>query len=158
MKAIEDASVVDGGVVMDDLILTKYNGVQINAGNVRGPIGPAGPEGPAGSGSDPVGAWNTPVLLNNWVNYDAAIFEPAGYYLDRNRVFMRGFIKNGSVGFELFNLAVGFRPFYNIILPVRTEGAPTRMEINTNGDVVLIFETGSNNTWVSLSNISFRID
>ena len=36
MKLIEDASVVDGEVVGDDLILTRYDESTINAGNVRG--------------------------------------------------------------------------------------------------------------------------
>lgn len=42
MLAIEAASIVDGEVVGDDLILTKHNGTTINAGNVRGATGPAG--------------------------------------------------------------------------------------------------------------------
>jgi Concanavalin A-like lectin/glucanases superfamily len=45
MLAIEAASVVDGDVVGDNLILTKHDGSQINAGSVRGPAGPQGPVG-----------------------------------------------------------------------------------------------------------------
>lgn len=45
MLAIEAGSVVDGDVVGDNLILTKHDGSQVNAGNVRGPVGPAGPVG-----------------------------------------------------------------------------------------------------------------
>lgn len=45
MLAIEAASVVDGDVVGDNLILTKHDGTQINAGSVRGPAGPQGPVG-----------------------------------------------------------------------------------------------------------------
>ncbi|MET0786409.1 MAG: LamG-like jellyroll fold domain-containing protein [Paenisporosarcina sp.] len=45
MAAIEAASVVDGDVVGNDLILTKHDGSTINAGNVRGPTGPVGPAG-----------------------------------------------------------------------------------------------------------------
>ncbi|HEY7418455.1 MAG TPA: LamG domain-containing protein [Ktedonobacteraceae bacterium] len=45
MLAIEAASVVDGDVIGDNLILTKHDGSQINAGNVRGPAGPQGPVG-----------------------------------------------------------------------------------------------------------------
>lgn len=37
MLAIEAASVVDGDVVGDNLILTKHDGSTIDAGNVRGP-------------------------------------------------------------------------------------------------------------------------
>jgi len=45
MLEIEAASVVDGDVVGDNLILTKHDGTQIDAGSVRGPVGPAGPQG-----------------------------------------------------------------------------------------------------------------
>jgi hypothetical protein len=166
MKAIEDASIVDGGVVLDDLILTKYNGVQINAGNVRGPIGPAGPNGvdgeagpagpagPAGSG-EPVGNWNAPVLLNSWANY-SSMYDPAGYYLHNNRVFIRGFIKSGAMDVSLFTLPLGFRPPFYLVIPVVTAGGPTRVEVRTNGDIILA--SGGTNAWVSISNVSFRVD
>lgn len=45
MLEIEAASVVDGLIVGDDLVLTKHDGTPINAGNVRGPVGPVGPAG-----------------------------------------------------------------------------------------------------------------
>ena len=45
MLAIEAASVVDGDVDGDNLILVKHDGSTINAGNVRGPAGDAGPAG-----------------------------------------------------------------------------------------------------------------
>ena len=45
MLAIEAASVVDGDVVGGNLILTKHDGSQINAGPVTGPTGPQGPQG-----------------------------------------------------------------------------------------------------------------
>ncbi len=46
MKQIEDSAIVDGDVIGDDLILTRFNAAQINAGNVRGPQGIQGPAGP----------------------------------------------------------------------------------------------------------------
>lgn len=49
MLAIEGASVVDGAVVGDDLILEKFNGSTINAGNVRGPQGVQGDPGTDGT-------------------------------------------------------------------------------------------------------------
>lgn len=45
MLAIEAASVVDGEIVGDNLILTKHDGSQIDAGDVRGPQGDVGPIG-----------------------------------------------------------------------------------------------------------------
>lgn len=49
MLAIEAASVVDGAVVGDNLILEKHDGSTINAGNVRGPQGIQGPAGTNGT-------------------------------------------------------------------------------------------------------------
>ena len=45
MLAIEAESIVDGDVVGDNLILTRHDGTQINAGSVRGPQGDQGPVG-----------------------------------------------------------------------------------------------------------------
>lgn len=42
MLEIEAASVVDGEVVGDDLVLTRHDGTTIDAGNVRGPAGTGG--------------------------------------------------------------------------------------------------------------------
>jgi microcystin-dependent protein len=43
MLAMEDATVISGAVVGDDLILTTKDGTEIDAGNVRGPQGDVGP-------------------------------------------------------------------------------------------------------------------
>ena len=59
MLEIEAACIVAGGVVVDDLILTKHDGSTINAGNVRGPQGIQGPQGDTG----PTGpAWSPTVV------------------------------------------------------------------------------------------------
>lgn len=42
MAEIEDASIVSGEIVGDDLILHTFGGDDVNAGDVRGPIGPSG--------------------------------------------------------------------------------------------------------------------
>lgn len=47
MLEIEAASVVDGDIVGNDLVLARHDGSIINAGNVRGPAGPTGPMGSA---------------------------------------------------------------------------------------------------------------
>jgi hypothetical protein len=53
MKIIEDETVVDGLVVADDLILKRRDGVEINAGYVRGPKGDQGDQGTPGVDADP---------------------------------------------------------------------------------------------------------
>lgn len=57
MDAIEAASVVDGDVVGNNLILTKHDGSTINAGNVKGPTGATGATGPTGPASIKLDAW-----------------------------------------------------------------------------------------------------
>lgn len=42
MQEIENSAIIDGDVVGDDLILTRFDTTTINAGNVRGPEGPPG--------------------------------------------------------------------------------------------------------------------
>lgn len=48
MQAIENASVIDGDIVGDNLILKRFDQTTINAGNVRGPQGIQGPAGQNG--------------------------------------------------------------------------------------------------------------
>ena len=43
MQEIEDQAIVTGAIVGDNLVLTRYDGGTINAGNVRGPTGATGP-------------------------------------------------------------------------------------------------------------------
>lgn len=82
MQEIEAASVVDGDVVAGNLILSKHDGSQINAGPV---IGPPGPVGPAGTGiPGEIKLWPGAALpvqvdygLWTWANGD--IFDIATY-------------------------------------------------------------------------------
>lgn len=52
MKEIEDAAIVGGAVVGDNLILTRFDEITIDAGVVVGPQGDTGPTGPPGGGAD----------------------------------------------------------------------------------------------------------
>jgi len=49
MKEIEDTTIVDGDVVAGELILTRRDGITINAGDVVGPQGNPGPQGDPGA-------------------------------------------------------------------------------------------------------------
>lgn len=85
MLDIEAASVVDGGVVSGNLILTKHDGTTIDAGPVIGPTGPAGPAGPANNGiPGEVRLWSGNVLpaqatYGKWVWADGAVYLVATY-------------------------------------------------------------------------------
>jgi microcystin-dependent protein len=85
MQEIEAASIIDGDVVGGNLILTKHDGTQINAGPV---LGPAGPQGPAGIAAAPIPGeiklWPSttlpePVAYGNWTWGNGDIFDIATY-------------------------------------------------------------------------------
>lgn len=86
MLEIEGASVIDGEIVSGDLILTKHDGSQINAGPVIGPAGPVGPQGPAAVSAIPgeLKMWPNDVLpdlatYGKWVWADGAYYPTATY-------------------------------------------------------------------------------
>jgi microcystin-dependent protein len=92
MKAIEDGTVVDGDVVGNNLILTKHDGSQIDAGDVRGPVGATGPKGdPGAPGASAISAipgemklWPGTALPNvtkygHWVWADGSVYSAATY-------------------------------------------------------------------------------
>lgn len=85
MLEIEAASVVEGEIVGEDLILTKHDGTTINAGPVVGPEGPNGPPGPAG-GMIPgeIRLWSGETLpdpddFGLWVWADGAVYLISTY-------------------------------------------------------------------------------
>ena len=61
MLAIEAASVVDGEVVGDNLVLIRHDGGEIVAGNVRGPAGPSG-----GGGGGYLQEQSFPAATTSW--------------------------------------------------------------------------------------------
>jgi hypothetical protein len=75
MKAIEDASVIDGEVVGDNLILTRFDESTIDAGNVRGPVGPVGSPNPVGT-----------FIMGGWE------VDPDGYFLLDGSVIIGGVV------------------------------------------------------------------
>lgn len=86
MLEIEAESVVDGDIVGNNLILTKHDGTQINAGPVIGPQGPQGPQGPVGLMGIPgeIKLWPGATLpdssaYGHWTWANADIFDVATY-------------------------------------------------------------------------------
>jgi microcystin-dependent protein len=85
MKEIEDASVVDGEVdAAGNLILTKHDGNEINAGSVIGPPGPQGPQGLVGIPGE-IKLWSGDTLpastYGKWVWADGAPYPIAAHPL-----------------------------------------------------------------------------
>lgn len=91
--------------------------------------------------------WTAPTLLNSWVNYGAP-FDPCGYQRVGKVVYLRGLLKNGTVGQNMFVLPNGYRPGSQLIIAVVTNSNVIgRMDILTNGGVQC--NVGSNG-WFSV--------
>lgn len=104
----------------------------------------------------PYTTWSTPTLLNSWVNYSITPgYAHTGYIKDENgTVFIRGFIKSGTIGTTVFTLPVGYRPSQRILRSVMCNTNNGRLDIYNNGAVV---PTGGTNGWFSLE-ISFKAE
>ncbi len=94
-----------------------------------------------------------PSFQNSWVNFYTG--ELARFYRDRNRVYLAGLVRLGTVGSTIFTLPVGYRITEYARLSVASNNAYGQILINPLGNVIL--EVGSN-VWVDLSSVSFRVD
>jgi hypothetical protein len=100
-----------------------------------------------------VGASGNALFVGTWVNYEAG-YEAAGYYKDPfGRVHIAGVVKNGVSGSVIFNLPAGYRPKGREQFVSWADGAPLRIDVAANGDVIH-FAGGVG--FVSLSPIDFR--
>lgn len=96
----------------------------------------------------------SPTLLNSWTNYGGD-YDTAGYYKDKDRVFLQGLIKGGTVGAVAFTLPVGYRPAKRKIFVVNANNTFGRVDVLSNGNVYI--DAMCSNSYVSLENINFRI-
>lgn len=100
-------------------------------------------------------AWQTPTLLNSWVNAGAGFMTARYRLLPTGQVEMQGLVSSGVIGQVIFVLPAAYRPSLSHIFAVVTN--------NTIGRVVVDAATGNvncdvgNNTYVSLSGIAFSV-
>lgn len=102
-----------------------------------------------------IGAWQSPTLLNGWLNYGTPL-SPVGYCVDSlGIVRLRGTVKSGTVGSTtpIFTLPAGFLPPYELIFPVVSNQTIGRVDVDSSGNVTVQVGT---NSYVSLDGISFR--
>ena len=98
-------------------------------------------------------AFIAPTLINSWVN-SGAPFNPAGYYKDPfGIVHLRGLVKSGTVGTDIFTLPVGYRPANTEVLACVSNGAFGVIEPSAAGGVNA---TVGNNAYFSLDGLTFR--
>lgn len=102
-----------------------------------------------------VGAQGAPGFTNSWVAFGAGSATP-GYWKDPfGFVHLKGVIKTGTVGSAAWTMPPGYRPPEKQELATISNGAIGLVVINTDGTVVPT--TPSNNTYVSLGNLKYRL-
>ncbi len=92
-------------------------------------------------------------FANGWIPFGGVYSSPY-YYLEGSMVHMGGLIKSGTVNAVMFTLPVGYRPSGQEIISVVSAQVGARLDVKTNGDVLMPFN-GSNAS-VSLR-VSFSI-
>lgn len=81
-------------------------------------------------------AMHAPTFATGWSNFGGAYSE-AGYYKDRERVYLRGAVKNGGTGTStIFTLPTGYRPPGGVVKRISLFNGSGDLLIKANGDVV----------------------
>lgn len=111
----------------------------------------------AGSITQP--SWIAPTLLNSFANYDASIYQPAGYFKDLSgRVHLRGLLKRSAAAFNtpIFTLPVGYRPAKQTLFALLAANLDGRLDVDASGNVFVATATAANwFTFFSLDGMSF---
>lgn len=90
-----------------------------------------------------VSPWTAPTLLNSWVNFGGA-FDVAGYQRRNGRGYLRGAVKNGTVGYgtPILQFPNGFKPAGPKDFIVYTDDGgtdtPARLYLDSTGELHLI--------------------
>jgi hypothetical protein len=99
-------------------------------------------------------SWTNATLQNSWVSFGSP-YASAGYSKDgAGIVRLRGAIKSGTSGAVAFTLASGYRPPYQIYVPMIYNGGVNYCLIATSGEVT---PTAPNNGLVIFECISFPV-
>jgi hypothetical protein len=96
-------------------------------------------------------------FATGWSNIGGA-YMTAGYYLDRERVFLRGAVQYGGGGTGLiFTLPAGYRPSGTLNVPVAIFGATGVLTIASSGTVTDGTFSAASQAFLSLNGVSFRV-
>lgn len=119
---------------------------RINASAVRG-------DAPQSDGTIDTDSWHEigasaePGFENSWVNYGGTWATAAFRRDGLGNVWIKGFVKNGTVGQTVFTLPAGYRPAQGLHLATISNDAIGKLQVLANGTVVA---TIGNNIWFSL--------
>jgi hypothetical protein len=96
---------------------------------------------------------------NGWVDYLPGSYETAAYKKENGRVYVRGLVKNGTIGAVGFNLGVGYRPPVRLLFPgICATSNISRIEVLANGDFYPLYLTsGGTNAYASI-NCNFAVE
>lgn len=104
---------------------------------------------------DPLMAWQTPVFLNGWVDFDPVNYQVARYRLEtEGRVRLQGLIRAGAVGSAAFAVPTRLAPpaASQLLFEMEAGGAPGRLDIAPSGLVTPVMGSNAyfslNCTWV----------
>lgn len=103
-------------------------------------------------------AWNAPTYATGWSNFGAP-YPNGGYYKDRDRVYLRGAVKNGGTGTGLITtLPTGYRPTGDAQFTVVIFGGTGRVTVASDGTVTdNTFTSPGSKTITLLNTIQFRV-
>ena len=97
--------------------------------------------------------WIAPTLVNSFENFGGTD-SVAGYMIDTmGFVHLAGKIKTGASGASPWTLPVGYRPQYNIVVPIVSNNVFGYCTVSTGG-VITVY---GNATYYSLSGITFKV-
>jgi hypothetical protein len=101
-------------------------------------------------------AWVTPTLTNGWVNFDSATYPSCAYMKDEmGFVHLKGMVKGGTIGSNLFGLPPGYRPLKTTFFTVDSSNAWGQCIVSANG---LVNAHIGGAKWFGLDNITFRAE
>ena len=114
----------------------------------------------SGGGSQPNGeGWHTVAagdFLNGWVNYNSNTHYPASYFIDSfGIVHLRGLVKSGTVGQNIFILPAGYRPAKECLFAIDSNNAFGVCIVASSGGVKI---NAGSNAYCSLEGVTFRAD
>ena len=98
--------------------------------------------------------WTNLSLSNSWVSYGTSYAAPS-YKKENKKVYLRGLVKSGLAA-TISTLPSEFRPLYDQIFSVLSNGVLCMVAIRTDGSIAI--DGTYNNTWVSLDNICYHLD
>ncbi|MGO1069560.1 hypothetical protein [Lysobacter sp. CA199] len=104
------------------------------------------------------GAWQAFTLNAPWAAFGDP-FANAGYRKDGGRVQLRGLVKAGVGGSVICVLPAAFRPLTQLLFLVGCDlAAPARIDVRSNGEVLVALPSSGVLGWLSLDGIGFFVD